>query len=351
MATFESDLLAYENWLRKHCEVVEDDLRAKHRRMAESPFKFLRATYFRWACSIESLCPELAAAPTVLAMGDIHVENYGTWRDADARLVWGINDFDDVAVMPYAYDLVRLATSALLAPDHRSSETDVAAAILEGYRKGLASPRALLLDEHSGWMRGFANPTDESNKDFWREVDDYPDADPPALVRQTLQKSLPKGAEMRRYASRRKGGGSLGRPRFVVIADWHSGRVLREAKALVPSAWHWAHKTTGRRGLFIEAAYAPFRSPDPFLRREADWIIRRIAPDSRKIEIADLHAQGLTLSLLAAMAADLAAIHAASPSAAAIPDDLDARDPKWLYRAAEVAVAATERDAASYAKR
>ena len=51
----------------------------------------------------------------MLAVGDIHVENFGTWRDAEGRLVWGVNDFDEAARMPYAIDIVRLATSAVLA--------------------------------------------------------------------------------------------------------------------------------------------------------------------------------------------------------------------------------------------
>ena len=51
----------------------------------------------------------------MLAVGDMHVENFGTWRDAEGRLVWGVNDFDEAAKMPYTIDLVRLAASAMLA--------------------------------------------------------------------------------------------------------------------------------------------------------------------------------------------------------------------------------------------
>ncbi len=58
-------------------------------------------------------------APQVLAVGDMHLENFGTWRDADGRLVWGVNDFDEAAVMPYPLDLVRLAASIRLAPKLR----------------------------------------------------------------------------------------------------------------------------------------------------------------------------------------------------------------------------------------
>src|SRR5947209_6238409 len=102
---------AYEAWLRAQLgdEVVEKDIKTKHGKMAEGPFPFLRATYWRWAETILDICPELANAASVLAVGDIHLENYGTWRDEEGRLVWGVNDFDEAADMPYALDLVRLA--------------------------------------------------------------------------------------------------------------------------------------------------------------------------------------------------------------------------------------------------
>src|SRR5262249_50269523 len=51
--SFKADNRAYEKWLRTQCEVVERDLQYKHERMKESPFVFLRATFFRWAGQIE----------------------------------------------------------------------------------------------------------------------------------------------------------------------------------------------------------------------------------------------------------------------------------------------------------
>ena len=75
-------------------------------------FPFLRATFYRWAQLWAKVCPDAAKAPAVLAVGDLHVENFGTWRDIEGRLIWGINDFDEVNYMPYTIDLVRLAASA-----------------------------------------------------------------------------------------------------------------------------------------------------------------------------------------------------------------------------------------------
>ena len=114
MASIKQSVRAYESWMRKELgrEMVEKDLARKHEKMAESPFVFLRGTFWRWAETILEVCPDLAQAPTTLAVGDIHLENFGTWRDEDGRLVWGVNDFDEAAEMPFAIDLVRLATSA-----------------------------------------------------------------------------------------------------------------------------------------------------------------------------------------------------------------------------------------------
>src|SRR5439155_17627738 len=110
--------------------------------------------YWRWAETVQEICPDLAEATRVLAVGDIHLENYGTWRDVDGRLVWGVNDFDEAAEMPFALDLVRLATSALVADTlHRVPVEGICAAILEGYRDGLTKPQPLVLDRDWAWLR------------------------------------------------------------------------------------------------------------------------------------------------------------------------------------------------------
>jgi uncharacterized protein (DUF2252 family) len=80
----------YDAWLARQLkgDLVHDDLALKHDKMAADPFQFLRATYWRWAETIYQACPELEGAPHVLAVGDLHVENFGSWRDAEGRLVW-----------------------------------------------------------------------------------------------------------------------------------------------------------------------------------------------------------------------------------------------------------------------
>ncbi|HEY1151635.1 MAG TPA: DUF2252 family protein, partial [Pseudoduganella sp.] len=167
MVDFFADNMHYEFWLRGQCDVVEEGLRRKYQRMAENPFRFLRATYFRWAKRFEDFAGECAADPTVLAVGDCHIENFGTWRDGDGRLVWGANDFDDAAVMPYSLDLLRLATSVRLADTFDLSPRAACEQILLGYRAGLAAPGPVLRDEGGQWLKAIINQLEDESEKFW----------------------------------------------------------------------------------------------------------------------------------------------------------------------------------------
>ena len=139
------------------------------------------------------MCKELKDTPAILTAGDLHLENFGTWRDAEGRLVWGVNDLDEAAVIPYAYDLVRLAASAQLARDAKDAEegglapfvalsaADAADAILAGYRGGLNSPRPTLLDEQETWLRPYVACSDGERAKFWNsKIDPLPNS--PAML-------------------------------------------------------------------------------------------------------------------------------------------------------------------------
>ena len=77
---------SYERWMRKCTVIIASDLRAKHEQMKENLFQFLRGTFFRWAQLWPSICADLCSAPKVLAVGDLHVNSFGTWRDTEGRL-------------------------------------------------------------------------------------------------------------------------------------------------------------------------------------------------------------------------------------------------------------------------
>src|SRR5579862_2149743 len=222
---------SYEDWLGKHLRIVPRDLQYKHEAMATSPFIFFRGTFYRWAQCWRECAGDLANAPEVLAVGDLHVENFGTWRDTEGRLVWGVNDLDEVCRLPYVHDLVRLAASATLALRMRHlriAPKNACGEILRGYRDALdAGGRPIVLAERHRWLEDIAVRELRDPAKFWRTLRDLPDAGrkgPYALLRRMLPQPIDRFRMMRRTA----GAGSLGKPRFVGLARYGGSAVARE---------------------------------------------------------------------------------------------------------------------------
>ena len=345
---------AYERWMKRQLAangqtLDRGDLRDKHRAMAKKKrkhaFGFLRATYYRWAQLWPGICKEEAAAPRVLAVGDLHLENFGTWRDAEGRLCWGINDFDEAHRAAYTNDLVRLMASAVLAerasPKFNEAPAAMARAILEGYAERLAAgPKPFVLEEKHPALRAMAYFGEKEPAKFWAGIaeDSKPRAAPPE-VRELLLASLPERGLGAEFLHREGAGlGSLGRPRHLARAKWRGGLVAHEAKALVPSAAEWAagaRAPRSRAKALLRAASRAARSPDPFLAIRGGWVVRRLAPRSSKIEIGDLPPGAKPLLLLGQMGKELANVHLATAGAgAAIARDLARRKRGWLEAAA-----------------
>jgi hypothetical protein len=322
--------------------VVRSDLAEKWRKMSAGPFPFLRATYWRWAETIFDVCPKLKKAPKVLAIGDIHLENFGTWRDDEGRVVWGVNDFDEAAEMPYVLDLVRLATSAILArPSRAFRSSDLCAAILKGYAHGLKAPSPTILDEGGAWLRTLLIVPEAERLRFWQKVDDLPPArkGPPPRYRKALRAAMPeRNIDIVKFARRTAGAGSLGRPRWVGIADWRGGWVIREAKAAVPSAWTRIPRRGPRTLRCADIASGRYRAPDPWWHLADNIIVRRLSPNSRKIEVVGSPDQLLGSRMLRAMGHELASVHLGTTKRrAALDKDFARRDIDWLLSDAKAA--------------
>ncbi|MDQ0563239.1 hypothetical protein QO004_005048 [Rhizobium mesoamericanum] len=332
------DIERFETWLRSQCTVDEEGLRKKHRRMARNAFRFFRATCFRFARKAQDRFEDLSRAPRVLSVGDAHIENWGTWRDGEGRLVWGVNDFDEAAALPYTYDLLQLATSARLAQGIPGSNSERAEAILEGYRRGLRAPTACFVDDETPWLQILTTRPAGSPGAFKAELARLTPAAPPPKVEQLLRERLPEKATDIKFGTWQRGGGALGRPRYVAVAKWLGGLAVREAKALVPSAWYWASGAPSQSPDFMRLATGPYRSFDPFLTVHSGYVVRRIAADSAKIDLAADYTRAYGPGLLAAMGADIAAIHAArGEDVPHILDDLACRKTGWLRIAARKA--------------
>jgi uncharacterized protein (DUF2252 family) len=341
----------YETWLGVHTPIVKADLRLKHQRMAEAAFPFLRATFYRWMQIWPEVCPNLTKAPRVLAVGDLHVENFGTWRDVEGRLVWGVNDFDEAAELPYTNDLVRLASSALLAIEggHLSLKAkDACGAVLEGYRKSLAEHgNPFVLEEEHRWLRQIALSELRDPVLFWKKMESLPRVrvEIPVSARDALEHLLPEHGLDYRVVSRVAGLGSLGRIRLVALAQCNGGRIAREAKALVPSSVYWAHGTDQPELMYQVIINRAVRSPDPFVQMRGRWIVRRLSPHCCRIELSVLPRGREELRLLFAMGWETANIHLGSRSAVKqVRQHLDRLKPDWLLISARSMADSVTRD-------
>jgi hypothetical protein len=383
----------YEKWLLRSLEgdINQGDIIEKHRKMAAGAFQFLRGTYWRWAETIydPDVCPKLARAPEALCVGDIHVENFGTWRDADGRLIWGVNDFDEAAVMPYLHDIVRLATSAVLADVPGVTIQRICKRILEGYEAGLARPIPYILDRKHKKLRKVAIVSESDRRDFWTKFDpeqirlglEKEGAKPPEdrkrpkvrpadsmlpQYRQALDAAKPNPKIKFAYYERTAGTGSLGRRRYFGVGEYLGDLVIREAKAIVPSGWHYARGTRG--GLACERiATGQFRAPDPFYHLDGNILLRRLSPNDFKIETepkdkkakAEKERESHRLvkrsaiindEALHAMGRDIAAVHRATDTKDAIVDDFRTHKSTWLLAAVRRAQAKVEKDWTDWCK-
>ena len=344
----------YETWLARHLRIVDEDLEFKHRQMRIAPFPFLRATYYRWAQVWPEVCPEEARAPQALAVGDLHVENFGTWRDIEGRLIWGINDFDEAWRLPYTNDLVRLATSALLA-QLACDLKDGLGAVLRGYREALeAGGRPYVLAEHHPALRLMATARLHQPEPYWDKLHALPELqeDAPAGALKALATMMPAPGLKWRLSHRVAGLGSLGRQRFVAVAEWCGGSVAREAKALAPSACVWAENGKGTAPIhYQEIVDRSARCPDPFVRLKKRWIVRRLAPDCSRIELSALPKDRDEFRLLHAMGWETANVHLGTAKARVLLRDFDKRPAGWLFKAAKRMQKAVLDDFEEYAKK
>jgi hypothetical protein len=343
----------YEAWLGKQLTIVPEDLARKHQQMREALFPFFRATFYRWAQLFPEVCKEFAKAPQLLAVGDLHVENFGTWRDAEGRLVWGINDFDEVSRMPYTIDLVRLAASAHIAIDTAQlqiAHRDACAQIMAGYKACLeANGRPWVLGAQHAWLFEMVRPSLRDPVAFWQKLEALPayGGRVPGNARRGIAKMMPEQSSRKeswRISQRTAGMGSLGRQRFVALVQHAGGPLCREAKALAGSAWDWAQGRDNQTIRYQQALDTAVRDIDPMVRLQGRWIVRRLAPDCSKIDLAQFPRERDETRLLHAMGWETANVHLGAGQAKAVTADLATRRGPWLHKAAAAMVAATKAD-------
>lgn len=117
---------------------VADLLPLRHERMSMSSFAFLRG-------GAAIMAADLGAMPNtglnVQLCGDAHLSNLGLFAAPDRRLVFDVNDFDETNPGPFEWDVMRLATSFVVAASaagHTATFTaSLPAVVASSYRKAM----------------------------------------------------------------------------------------------------------------------------------------------------------------------------------------------------------------------
>ncbi|MDQ0842155.1 DUF2252 domain-containing protein [Streptomyces sp. V1I6] len=230
--------------------------RVKFRKMAASAFAFYRGTACLFYSDMER---EQHAGPyldertsRVWIHGDLHAENFGTYMDANGRLIFNVNDFDEAYVGPFTWDLKRLAASLALI----------------GYTKALSDERITeLVRICAAAYRERIHALATGAKD-----DDMPPftldtADGPLLGALRMARSLTRFSLLdsmteirdfeRRFAS---GGGSIeldAATRYKVLAAFDGYlETLPESSLTRPDSYR-VKDVVGRRGIGIGSAGLP----------------------------------------------------------------------------------------------
>lgn len=123
-------------------------LAIKIAKMKGSPFIFLRGAAHLFYDTLPDH-PLLNEAPLAWCCGDLHFENFGSYK-ADNRLAYfDINDFDEAALAPCTWDIVRLLTSIRCGADVLRTSPDEAILLA---RDCLAAYRAALVQGKAMWV-------------------------------------------------------------------------------------------------------------------------------------------------------------------------------------------------------
>ena len=124
----------------------------KYELMAGNPFRFFRGTCHLFYEDL-SKTDSLPASPTGWICGDLHLENFGTYKGDNRLVYFDLNDFDEGMLAPAAWEVVRMVTSIFIGCESvgigpREIE-QVAALFLRVYATTLASGKARYLEEET----------------------------------------------------------------------------------------------------------------------------------------------------------------------------------------------------------
>lgn len=308
-------------------------VRIKLLKMRDSPFSFLRGTAHLFH---ERVKPHgaLKTAPAAWCCGDLHLENFGSYK-ADNRLAYfDLNDFDEAALAPAAWDPLRLLSSLWVAADELKLQSSavgpLARLTLDAYADALATGKAYWVEKEtaSGPVGDLLTSLSERQRaDFLaRRCEPAPAGRGPKRLRVDGKKALaaspqelrlvrafmtkfaqtqanPGFFEVLDVARRIAGTGSLGLARFIILARGKGGphgQYLLDLKEVKPSVL--APVSGLRQPRFVDEAArvvavqsrmqaVPMAFLQPVALQGRPFILRGLQPSEDRLDLQSLAAR------------------------------------------------------------
>jgi len=120
-------------------------LSMKYRAMRTNAFVFLRGTchLFYDRLPKSGICK---SAPLTWCCGDLHLENFGSYKGDNRLVYFDINDFDEAALAPASWELSRIVTSIMVSAHSFDISTENAKRLskqfIEAYAEALITGKA-----------------------------------------------------------------------------------------------------------------------------------------------------------------------------------------------------------------
>jgi uncharacterized protein (DUF2252 family) len=241
-------------------------LALKYTGMRSSPFVFLRASCHLFYSRLPDL-PVLVEAPSVWCCGDLHLQNFGSYKGDNRLVYFDLNDFDEAALAPASWDLLRFLSSVLVGADamavKKAGAIALCDAFLDAYRATLVSGKAGWIERETasgligdllGGLRGRLRPafldgrTQLKGKQRHLRLDNGKALPVDDAQRERVTKLIddfaatrdePGFYEVLDVARRIAGSGSLGVARFVILVRGKGspdGNYLLDLKEALPSS-------------------------------------------------------------------------------------------------------------------
>lgn len=128
---------------------LPDMLQRKYALMQQNPFSFFRATSHLF---YEDLIQDFHAVDStkVWSCADLHIQNFGAYKADNRQVYFDLNDFDDAALLPATFDLVRMSVSIRLVSEIQKWDNQTADKLvhtfLDAYQQTLEKGKSKDID-------------------------------------------------------------------------------------------------------------------------------------------------------------------------------------------------------------